>query len=521
MTETRLSPISLWGGPADPPCVLRAISERACEHPARIAVADEEGSVTYRELLGWAERIAQALQAEGVVPDDLVAVTGRRGTALVAALLGLLRLGAAYVPLDPEYPRRRLEFMLQDSAAKLLLHAGSAPDIGTSARTLAVPEPTAADDRGTLDSAACAADRATYVIYTSGSTGVPKGVAVAHRCLDGMAQWQAGHSPRPDLRTAQFAPLNFDVYFQEVLGTLSGGGTLVVMPERLRRDPFRLLAWIREQRIERLFAPYVALHMLALAASAEDSLADLALLEVNTAGEQVITTPPIRELFARLPSCRLTNHYGQSESAMVSAHVLPPDPAGWPDLPPIGVPLPGCEVLVDPVDPECPEVGELLVAGLPMSAGYLHRPELTAQRYVEIPPTPHGHVRAFRTADLVRVQDGVLHFLSRLDQDVKVRGYRVNPLEAEARLIADPAVTAAACVVLEGNGGARSLHAAVTLRPDAGSGEEADPDRLSAALTQFLPAVAVPSSITVLAEMPRTPSGKIDRARVIELIARR
>ncbi|MGW8724440.1 amino acid adenylation domain-containing protein [Streptomyces sp. NPDC055808] len=510
----------LWGGDADPACLFTAFLETVAQRPDARAVDDGSVGVSYAELLRWARSIAVLLDEHGVAPGDPVAVTGRRGAAVVAAMLGVTLHGAVYVPLDPEYPAPRLQHMLGDSGAKVLLHEGPAAALDSASAAVEIPalgELPAPD--GLLAArrpAACRPDTAFYVIYTSGSTGWPKGVAIPHSCLDNMVQWQATHSPRPDLRTAQFAPLNFDVFFQEVLGTLRGGGTVVIAPERLRRDPVGLLDWLVEERIERLFLPFVALQMLATVAGATPDLGGVRLAEVNTAGEQLVATEQIREMFRRLPGARLVNHYGQSESAMVSSHILPADPGQWPATPPIGVPLPGCELLVDPESADDPTVGELLVAGLPVSLGYLHQPELTARRFTTVPPTPHGHTRTFRTGDLVRLRDGVVRFLSRMDDDVKIRGYRVNLTEVDVHLLGRPGVGAAACVAMETAGGTRVLRAAVTADADG------PPPDVAAALDRLrevLPEASVPLSITVLSDLPRTPSGKTDRDAVAELIA--
>ncbi len=503
--ETTARARSLWGGPARPPCLLHSITATAAARPGAVAVTDEHRSLTYAELTGWVGEIAALLAELDVREGDRVAVAGARSTEVVAAFLAIAAVGATYVPLDAEYPVRRLRHMLADSGAAVLLHAGAPPNLDQAARAVAIPRP---GPGAALRPVACEPDLPVYVIYTSGSTGWPKGVAIQHSCLDNMAEWQRGHSVRPDVRTAQFAPLNFDVWFQEVLGTLGGGGTLVVVPERLRQDPFELLEWLAEHRIERVFLPYVALNMLALAAEVEESLAHLALLEVNTAGEQVLCTPAIREFFARLPRCRFNNHYGQSESAMVTAHTLAGPSSRWPALPPIGGPLPGCELLVHPVDPADPEVGELVVAGLPVSLGYLNQPELNAERFITVPPTPHGHTRAFRTGDLVRFDGDTVCFLGRVDHDVKIRGYRVNLLEVDAWLLEQPGVAAGVCVVVSAGDGGRTLRAAITTR--AG---EAPPDTAAilATLRSVLPDPAVPRSISLVDALPRTPSGKIDR----------
>ncbi|MEV5546750.1 AMP-binding protein [Streptomyces sp. NPDC052309] len=499
---------TLWGGSVEPECLLDGLVRTVAERPDELALVDGERRLTYAQLWAWVAELAAALTRHGIEPGSRVAVTGGRGARTVAALLATVAVGATYIPLDASYPENRLTFMLQDSGASLLLHDGPRPAIADQVAALAIEDPSGAGAGG-FRPVACRPDLPVYVIYTSGSTGLPKGVTIPHSCLDTMVTWQRTDSVRPDVRTAQFAPLNFDVSFQEILGTLCGGGTLVIAPETLRRDPFAFLSWLAEQRIERLFLPYVALHMLAVAASAQDGDLGLSLLEVNTAGEQLLCTPPIRALFEALPGARLGNHYGQSESAMVSSYVLPADPAAWPLLPPIGRPLPGCELLVDPTDPQDPATGELLVAGAPLSLGYLGRPELNAERFVTVERTPQGHTRAFRTGDLVRVEDGLVHFLSRLDHDVKIRGIRVNLLEIEACLMQQPGVASAVCVALEPVPGSRQLRAAVTLHPDV-----TEPGDLRKALAGLLPEASVPASVTVLPGLPRTPSGKIDRDSV-------
>ncbi|WP_369191866.1 AMP-binding protein [Streptomyces sp. R08] len=507
---------SLWGGPAHPPCLLDALDTTAAARPDTVAISDQDHETTYRELLLWTGHIAALLVDRGIRPGDRVAITGPRSAAVVAAMLATVSIGATYVPLDADYPLRRLEHMKTDSGAKILLYPDREPAFAAGVESLRIPPATDAPADLAATRHPCRADLPVYIIYTSGSTGLPKGVVLPHRCIDNMAEWQRSHSVRPDLRTAQFTPLNFDVWFQEVLGTLCGGGTLVIMPEALRRDAIALLDWLVDQRIERLFLPYVALNMLTAAAAAAESLDGLALQEVNIGGEQLVCTPVVREFFQRLLGCRLNIHYGQSESAMVTAHTLAGPPEDWPTLPPIGRPLPGCELIIEPADPAEPQVGELLVAGLPLSTGYLNQPDLTAARYIPVGLTHPGRNRAFRTGDLVRVEDGVVHYVGRADNEVKIRGIRVNPLEVDACLLAQPGVTEAVCVPIQITEGSRQLRAAVTVDGEATA---FDAGRAMAALTELLPRQSVPVSITVLPELPRTPSGKADRKAVATALA--
>jgi D-alanine--poly(phosphoribitol) ligase subunit 1 len=509
---------SLWGGPAATSCLVDALTGTANRNRDRTAVVDGDVSLTYGELMDWAARIASDLDRSGSPRGGRVGIACPRGAAAVAALVAVALSGRTYVPLDLAYPRLRLEHMLKDSGADVLLHEGDNPGLGSDMVSVPLVRPAAAgtgDDRSWITSHH--PDLPVYIIYTSGSTGWPKGVVLPHSSLDNVVEWQAASSVAPDVRTAQFAPLNFDVSFQEIFGTLGAGGTLVVIPETLRRDSIGLLGWLASAGIERLFLPYVALQMLAAAASFEEVVEKLSLKEVNVAGEQLVCTNEIASFFSRMPGCRLVNHYGQSESAMVSYHVLPESVDEWPVFPPIGIPLPGCELLIDAEDgPE--GIGELLVAGAPLSLGYLRQPVLNAKRYMAIAQTAHGHTRAFRTGDLARFESGRVRLLARIDDDVKLRGIRINLAEIEAQLLAMPEISAAVVVITGKNGAPRALRAGVILIDPSGRlDEEATRQRLA----ETLPEVSVPLSVSVLDDLPRTPSGKADReaaAAAIEAI---
>jgi amino acid adenylation domain-containing protein len=347
-----------------------------------------------------------------------------------------------------------------------------------------------------------------YVLFTSGSSGRPKGVAMRSAALAELVAWHVAHSRLGKAaRTLQFAPLSFDVSFQELLSTFATGGTLVLPTEDERRDPYALLALLARERIERLFLPYVALQAIAEAVAAGGEMPST-LRDVITAGEQLRVTPAIRALFMALPDGVLHNHYGPTETHVVTAHELSGDPATWPELPPIGRPLPHVRVRL--VDAALRAVaagaeGELLLGGDCLAAGYIHRPELTAERFIEL-----DGARWYRTGDGVRDDgDGVLAYLGRLDEQIKLDGYRIEPAEIEAVLCRHSAVAEAA-VVAVGDAQSRRLVANVVPR-DAQVDDATLSAQLRAHCDAQLAAYLVPRVFIMLPALPLTASGKIDR----------
>jgi amino acid adenylation domain-containing protein len=397
------------------------------------------------------------------------------GLERAVALLGVLRTGAAYVPLDPAYPRSRLEFMARDADLALILASSDRAELFSGvapAETLkgvAVPGGDSAGSEARLEDPA-------YVIYTSGSTGTPKGVVLPHRALGNLIEWQV-REPGFDvpLRTLQFTALSFDVHFQEIFATWAVGGELVFVDDAVRRDPTRLLAVLEQARVERIFLPFVALQQLAEVATTHGPLPS-SLREVVTAGEQLQVNGILRSFFERLPECRLHNHYGPSETHVVTAHTLSGPPAAWPLLPPIGRPIDGSSIHLlaetgSPVEPG--EAGELCVSGLALADGYWRSPERTAERFVQAP----DGTRMYRTGDLARRQeDGSIEFLGRLDHQVKIRGHRVEPGEVEAEILRNAAVRECAVAAREDGQGGRRLTAYLILdsaRPDVRTRAEA------------------------------------------------
>lgn len=430
-------------------CAHDLFEEQARATPDAPAIEYRGEVRSYRELNEAANRLARQLAALGIGPEVVVALSLERSIAAVTALLAIWKAGGAFLPLDPAYPQERLAFMLQDSRARILL----------TQEKLLPQAPTGGDTRvlllEELEQAALGADardlglpahhdQLNYIIYTSGSTGVPKGIAMVHRCLANLIQWQHGHSPmRGEVRALQFASLNFDICFQELFTTWAGGGTVVLISEEMRRDPLALLDYLCAHRINRLFLPFVALQQLALAAQGR-SVLPVALRQIFTAGEQLRTTPALRALFQRLPGCTLHNQYGPSEAHVITCHDLPGDPESWVALPAVGRPLLNTRIhLVDGalrlVPPGAP--GEVLVGGAGLARGYNHRPDATADKFIRDPFSDDPDARLYRTGDLARhLPDGSIEFLRRIDQQVKVRGFRIELGEVEAVIGRHPEV---------------------------------------------------------------------------------
>ncbi|WP_375770521.1 amino acid adenylation domain-containing protein [Archangium gephyra] len=510
--ELRQLLVSFSGPPAPrSSSFLGLVREQAALHPDALAVVSEHESLTYAQLAQRAHQLSGHLRSLGVSHGSLVALCLERSPLLAVSLLAVLESGAAYVPLDPAYPQQRLDFMLQDSGASLVLSQRHlAASLPSSARAVFVDEP------GAFSGTSAAPppvephpDSLAYVIYTSGSTGTPKGVAMRHGALANLIHWQLARSPLPSATTLQFAPLSFDVSFQEFFSSWAAGACLVLAPPALRREPAALLRFLTAHRVQRLFLPFVALQQLAQAAHEVEPLPPL--VEVITAGEQLQVTPSLVSFFSRLPGCVLDNQYGPSETHVVSAFRLSGDSSLWPALPPIGQPLPGTQLLVlDAHFQPCPlgVPGELYLAGENLSRGYLGRPALTAERFLPHPFASEPGARLYRTGDAARLlPDGHVEFLGRLDSQVKLRGFRIELGEVEAALQQHPSVHQAAASIREDSPGDRRL----VLYVVPAQGQTPDASALRAFLLQRMPDYMVPAAFVALPAFPLTPSGKVDK----------
>ncbi len=500
---------------------------QAAAQPDSVAVTYEGQRLSYAELNQWANQIAHRLIAAGVGADDRVAICVERSLEMIAGLVGILKAGAGYVPLDPSYPAERLAFMLEDSAPKMLLtQRGLRERFAQASMPIVLLEADARAESG-IDGepatnpqlAGLSARHLAYLIYTSGSTGQPKGVAMPHAPLVNLLHWQITQTVeqrRPKQRTLQFAALGFDVAFQEIFSTLCAGGELSLIHSDIRLDFRRLFKHVCAQRIERLYMPCIALQALAEAMAAETEQPECLLQDVITAGEQLRITEPMRQFFARLSDARLHNHYGPTESHVVTALTLDGDPQFWPTLPSIGQPVANTRIyLLDEHMRPVPVgiAGELYIGGAPVARGYLNRDDLTAERFIADPfaasDVGNPHTRLYKTGDLGCWQaDGRIVYLGRNDDQIKIRGFRIELGEIEARLGQYPGLRDTAVLAREDVPGEKRLVAYFSVQAGQVVPEA---DQLRVHLQALLPDYMVPAAYVHLEKMPVSPNGKLDR----------
>lgn len=485
--------------------VLDLIRAQAAATPEAIAVSASGRHLDYRELLSRTDELAVALRAGGVRPGDLVALHLDRTADLPAALLAVLATGAAYLPLDPGYPAERLALVLRDSGAVLVLaDREPSPLVAAAApAVLRLPTPSAQAPAEAAPVAAPGPDDVAYVLYTSGSTGRPKGVAVGHRALVNLLTSFAdrlGSGPRHSW--LGLTSLSFDISALELYLPLITGGRLVLAPDGLAVDGPGLLALIGSEGVTHVQATPSGWRVMLTAGSAADALGAV----TGLAGGEALPLPLARELRAR--TARLFNVYGPTETTIWSTCSELPSA---PEHVRIGTPIANTQVYI--VDEQLRPTplgipGELLIGGDGVAHGYLGRPELTAERFVQSPFGPPG-ARLYRTGDrAVWTPDGELEFLGRIDDQVKIRGHRIELGEIESALLEHPALAQAAVAVRTEEDGEPFLAGYLVPAPGA---QPPAPAELREHLLRTLPAAMAPQRWLTMDRLPLTPNGKLDR----------
>ncbi len=517
------------------------LAARAARAPEAVAVvcggaAVDERVLSYRELDARAHRLADQLRALGVAAEVPVGIAARPGPELVVGLVGILQAGGVYLPLDPTLPAERLTFMLRDAGARVVL-AGDAvaaslppPSNPHPPAPLSQADPPPSRERGgksgdppgfavvSLDGPQAAASREApplrlhpqnlaYIIYTSGTTGVPKGVGVSHRQVLPILYWFLRYFPIDErTRVLQTLSYCFDFGLFELLTTLLAGGTLWFLPAEEQGDPSRSLEAVARHRINTVHATPSFFRELARPGRGLEGLATVHL------GGEALSRDLVRQIAAAADAdCRVYNGYGPTETSINSAIFALREPGFRGETVPIGrITARSTGYVVDPRGRPLPMgvPGELVIGGEGVARGYQNRPALTAERFLPDPLAAAAGTRLYRTGDLVRwLGDGNIEFLGRIDHQVKIRGFRLELGEIEAVLRQAPGVGECAVLARGDRAGSTRLIAYVVAADPAPGAEE-----LRGWLDERLPDYMVPWAFELLDQMPRTPSGKLDRA---------
>jgi len=480
--------------------------EQAERTPDRIAVVFEDKKVTYRQLEDASNQLARFLQKKQVHADQVVGILMNRSIEMVVAILGVLKAGGAFLPIDPEYPEERIAYMLEDSSSHVVL---TQADVMQS-RLLRAEAIDIEDSRIWQESnepVECMnqPEDLFYVIYTSGTTGKPKGVMLEHRNFANLMQDSFENSGIPFTeKVLQYTTCSFDVCYQEIFSTLLAGGQLYLIRNEMKQDIEQLFHLIEREQISVLFLPAAFLKFIFH----EQDYAHLfprCVKHIITAGEQLVVTAEFNR-HLRHHKVTLHNHYGPSETHVVTTYTISPNQA-YQELPPIGKSISNTGIyIMDSAQKLLPEglVGELYITGANVGRGYLGKPDLTAEKFLEDPLVPGQ--RMYRTGDLARwLPDGNLEYLGRIDHQVKIRGHRIELGEIDSHLLNHPLVKEAVAIDRLDDQGDQVICAYVVP-----TGEKWETE-LREALSRSLPEYMMPAYFVEMDRIPLTPNGKVDR----------
>ncbi len=493
-------------------CVHQLFEKQAELTPKKIAVTFNEQKITYEALNAEANRVAHYLRQNGIKSNDIVALHMERSLEMIIGLLGILKAGAAYLPLDHHYPKNNLVFMYQNAGATIRLTQRSLlQQLTIEANPVICIEDILQTntDIPFINLPATSIESIGYVIYTSGSTSQPKGVMLPHRALSNLITWHIRKINHPR-RVLQFTTLNFDMSFLEIFSALCTGGTLTLIREQDRTDIFAFANTIQKQQIEQLIISVPFLKSIAHAAL--DKKYFTSLQEIIIAGEQLLVTPELISFFNQLNGCRLYNYYGPSETHVVTAYDFPENTTEWPEYPPIGRAIDHTKILI--LDEKQQQVpvgvsGEIYIGGACLAKGYVHQPMLTQEKFISDPWDVTPQARLYRTGDFGKYQaDGSLVFLGRKDEQVKIRGFRIEPYEIELQILKFQQIKEAVVIVKNDAHLNKYLEAFVVLK---NGHDEHFHQHIQTHLKEHLPQHMIPSIFHLIDAMPLTSSGKVNR----------
>ncbi|HVT63287.1 MAG TPA: non-ribosomal peptide synthetase, partial [Legionellaceae bacterium] len=493
-------------------CVHQLFEKIADTYPNQIAITWHNKTLTYAQLNQQANQIAHFLINEGVVENQLIAIYIDRSIEMIVGLLGSMKSGGAYLPLDYNYPEKNLKFMFEDSgAAYLLTQRKFINDIPFETKKIIFIEDVLENIflNNTNPTISYSLDSLCYVLYTSGSTGYPKGVMLPHKSLTNLMCWHLD-KVRGVRNVLQFTTLNFDMSFMEIFSAFCSGGTLTLISEQERLDLFGVARIIQQNKIQQLMIPVAFLK--SLTETSIDKAYFKSLCEIIVAGEQLIITPAILKFFEHLNTCRLWNYYGPAESHVVTSYEYPEDTSLWPDYAPIGQPINNTKILI--LDDEkqllpAGGIGEIYIGGVALANGYINRNELTHEKFILDPWGNQTTDRLYQTGDFGKyLPNNNIVYLGRKDEQVKIRGFRIELQEIELHLTKHPAIKEAVVIAKKSVFQDKHLEAFIVTDNEI---HAYFIDELYTFLQERLSPHMLPSKFNFIKQMPLTNSGKINR----------
>lgn len=494
---------------------------KSSEH---LALIFKNEKMTYRVLNQRATQLASVLQTHGISKGHVVAICMQCGIDVIISLLGILKIGGVYLAIDDKYPRQRIDFMLKNSDTKCLItqdnYLSLFSDFMLEDRVILKWEqdikPSFTDKVIINKTIPTNAESVAYIVFTSGTSGLPKGIAVNNSTLLNLVSWQSKCMEKGVLNIAQFASFGFDVFLQEVFSALLNGATLSIIPPEIKHSIHELLTYLSQQQIHQLFIPTVLLDLIAKEALFM-GISFPYLKEIIVAGEQLVISPRIRDFFTKNKTITLLNHYGPSETHVVTSYTMPQDASQWTDLPPIGKPIHNTAIYVLDNNRHLMPLGitgEIYIGGLNLAQGYVNNPELTREKFIYYDIEPGRTIRLYKTGDLGYFDDeGQIHCVGRMDGQIKIRGFRIESGEIESVVTQYKDIEQACVVVTCNNLGDKELNVYMTLQ---NKDSDLDINSLRAFLKERLPVYMLPKNYGVLDTFPLTTHGKINKAEIVK-----
>jgi amino acid adenylation domain-containing protein len=487
-------------------CIYQLFEEQVIKTPFNIAVIFKQEKLTYQQLNEKANQLANYLIKQGVKLETKIAISCDRSLEMIIGILGILKAGGCYVPIDPNYPQERINYILEEGNINILLTQKKLKSkFNQKLFTVYLDEKNLFNQESKINPInQVKGNNLVYLLFTSGSTGKPKGVMMNHNSITNLIQWQISQTySLIHRKTLQFSPISFDVSCQEIFSTLAEGSTLVLISEEERKDFNLLPKWLEEKSINRIFLPFVALEKLAEVIE-DKSLTVNSLQEIITAGEALKLTLIIKKLRQKVKV--IYNQYGPTETHVVTQFTLKKNGnIGY--LPPIGKPINNTQLYI--LDKQLQPLpvgvtGELHIGGDGLARGYLNRPDLTAEKFID---NPFGEEKLYKTGDLARyLPDGNIEYIGRIDDQVKIRGFRVELGEIETVLNQHPNIQQTVVIVRENEQGEKHLVAYIIAKNNQPEIKE-----LRQFLSQKLPDYMIPLGFIFVENFPLTHNGKIDK----------